>query len=479
MTFSKRIRVIAAAALMGMVVCGAAPPVYAASVSGAGQAASSAAQAGQGQYIVITGSTVNLRAGAGTSYDKTGKVKKGQKYLCLSEKKGDDGNLWYQIKISSSKNGWVSGQYAKRSGEPGVAVDFNAKRYIVITGGSVNLRGGAGTSHEKVGTAKKGSQYVWVTSKKTNNQLWHQIQVTSSKKAWVMSNYARFVNNNTSFTPYLTRTITVKKGSKTVYAAPDSKSTKLGKVSGGAKYKVLEWHDNGGNTWFAFTWKGKTAWIHRGDVTVSDSFKKSSERDFSDGTVPIIYLSPSKQPNNDYAYGKTNEQEQMYRVAAKLQKILEDEYTCYVYTAPKDLYLSLDGRALDAYNKHADIYLAIHSNSDGVKSKKSYGAVGYYQPKNAKSQKLAENFTREMGKVAFKKSTVKKKTVNGMNAFDGLGYSDVRDLAYYGIPSILAEVEYHDNADSAKWIIKNPGKIARALANALASTFKLQPKAVG
>ena len=96
----------------------------------------------------------------------------------------------------------------------------------------------------------------------------------------------------------------------------------------------------------------------------------------------MIYLSPSKQPKNNYAAGNTNEQKQMYRVAAELQKILEKEYICTVYTAPTDLFLSLDGRALDAYNRHADVYLAIHSNSDGSKKKKSYGAVGYYQPKN-------------------------------------------------------------------------------------------------
>ena len=42
--------------------------------------------------------------------------------------------------------------------------------------------------------------------------------------------------------------------------------------------------------------------------------------------------------------------------------------------------------------------------------------------------------------------------------------------------SLLAEVEYHDNADSARWIINNPNKIARALANALEKTLDMQKK---
>ena len=166
----------------------------------------------------------------------------------------------------------------------------------------------------------------------------------------------------------------------------------------------------------------------------------------------------------------------MYRVAAELQKILKEKYICTVYTAPTDLFISLDGRALDAYNHHADVYLAIHSNADGSSSKKSYGAVGYYQPANSQSKKFAENMVKEMAKIAPRKSSSKTNVIDGMKAFDLTGYSDVREPAYYGITSILAEVEYHDNADSAKWIINNPHKIACALANALESTFHLQRK---
>ena len=42
--------------------------------------------------------------------------------------------------------------------------------------------------------------------------------------------------------------------------------------------------------------------------------------------------------------------------------------------------------------------------------------------------------------------------------------------------SLLAEVEYHDNADSAQWIINNTDKIARALANALETTLDMQKR---
>ena len=420
------------------------------------------------QFVAITGSNVNLRTGAGTSFDKAGTAKKGAKYIYLASDKAKDGKVWYKVQYSSSQTAWVINSYARIESNP-------SKQYVIITGEEVNLRSGAGTSYGKAGTAKKGAKFVYLSGKKDKyDKLWYQVQYTSSKKAWVLSTYAKRANNDTSFSPYLIRTITIKKGNKPVYSEPDAKSKRVGKVSGGKKFTVTDWGEDGKNTWYAFKLKGKQVWIPRKDVTVSDQYKSIPTKNFFDGSVPMIYLSPSKQPTNDYAVGKTNEQKQMYRVAAELQKILKEEYICTVYTAPTDLFLSHDGRALDAYNRHADVYLAIHSNSDGSRTKKSYGAVGYYQPKNSQSKKLAENMVKEMAKIAPHKSNIPNHTVNGMKAFDGTGYSDVREPAYYGIVSILAEVEYHDNADSARWIINNPQKIARALANSLEATFRLQ-----
>ena len=62
--------------------------------------------------MTITGSTVNVRKGAGTSYAKVTTVKKGATYTYSSTKKV--GNYtWYYIKVSSSKSGWIRGDYVK------------------------------------------------------------------------------------------------------------------------------------------------------------------------------------------------------------------------------------------------------------------------------------------------------------------------------------------------------------------------------
>ena len=307
---------------------------------------------------------------------------------------------------------------------------------------------------------------------------WHGMQVFCQVKdatgATVSSNVAEVSITKQSDKRYIHRSIIVKADCK-VYSAPGTENKVLGKVAKGRKYDALEWeNDSKDITWFAFAYKGKTAWISRKNITVSDKFTTIPNRDFSGGGLPIIYLSPSRQIHNAYAAGSTNEQAQMYRVGTRLKKILENEYICKVYMPPVSMEISLKKRPLDAYNKEADVYLAIHSNANPMG--KSYGATGYYFPACAQSKLLSQNMIREMAKIQYKKSTVAQSSVVGMDAFDQIGYGEVRDPAYYGMISLLAEVEYHDHADTAKWIINTPDKIARSLANALEKTIGMQKK---
>ena len=274
---------------------------------------------------------------------------------------------------------------------------------------------------------------------------------------------------------YIIRTFKVKSNGTKIYSGPGTNYTALGTLKAGEIYTALEWgSDSNDVTWFRFNWNGKSAWISRKKTNVSDQFVTIPDRSFKDGGVPIIYLSPSRQVHNEYAVGSTTEQKQMYRVGEALKKILEDEYICVVYMPPVSLEINLNGRPQDAYNKEADIYLAIHSNAHTTK--RMYGAVGYYFPGCSQSKALGQNMAEEMGKISPFTPTVASSTTNGMSAFDNIGYGEVRDPAYFGMVSLLAEVEYHDNADSANWIIRNPDKIARALANALEKTFQIQKR---
>lgn len=64
-------------------------------------------------YILITGSTVNVRSGAGTNYSVVTTVYKGQSFR-YSDVKTVNNIKWYKI-TANGKTGWVVGTYVKLS----------------------------------------------------------------------------------------------------------------------------------------------------------------------------------------------------------------------------------------------------------------------------------------------------------------------------------------------------------------------------
>ena len=60
---------------------------------------------------VDTNSSVNVRKGAGKSYDSIGKAYDGDVFVKLGEKTGDDGKKWIKIQYTSSKVGYIRADY--------------------------------------------------------------------------------------------------------------------------------------------------------------------------------------------------------------------------------------------------------------------------------------------------------------------------------------------------------------------------------
>ncbi len=394
--------------------------------------------------------------------------------------------------------------YCRVSDESGASVNSRSARIIVTPAVKIITQPAQVTVHSgetasfSITASGSGLRYQWYRKKAGESDwtlwqegtepkvteeadcTWHAMQVycrvTDENGEAVDSSVTFAMITKKSDQIYINRTFTVKSNGTTVYSGPGTNYSSVGTVKAGARYLALEWDcDSGDATWYRFNLNGKSAWIARSKTSVyRNECVTIPSRSFKEGGVPIIYLSPSRQTKNEYAAGSTTEGEQMYRVGNELKKILEEEYLCVVYMPPVSMKINFNCRPTDAYNKDADVYLAIHSNAHS--SKKMYGAVGYYFPGCEQSRLLGENMANEMGKISPFMPTVGSKTVDGMKGFENVGYAEVRDPAYYGMISLLAEVEYHDNADSARWIIDNPKNIARALANALEKTIDLQKK---
>lgn len=469
-----------------------------------------------GNTVTITGSPVNIRTGPGTNYAKLGSVTSGAMFTLLGTAQASNGVLWYKIQYGSSqayvistlsRASYGSAQTPSTPAPPASNPGY-LSYYFVVTGSAVNIRTGPGTNYSRIATLPYGAQYgISDYAVASNGVGWYKFQYAAGY-AWIVSTYVKVstltVTTTTAPTTapttaattapttvttapttapttaapaipsYISRSITVSVPAAAVYSAPGTSNAVLGYVYQGQVYTATAWDNDAADiTWFKFTLGAQEVWISRKDVTISDSFTTIPDRNFSDGHTAVIYLSPSRQTANPYSAGGTNECVQMESVAYQLKQKLESQYNCVVYIPDRATPISATGRPLDAYLKGADVYLAIHSNAA---SGSSFGAESYCFPASAQSMALGQNIVNEMRAISPFAPTSDSPVKNGMSYFWNIGYGEVRDPSNYGMAAVLAEVEYHDNASSAQWIINNTGAIADALCRALANTFALTAK---
>ena len=185
----------------------------------------------------------------------------------------------------------------------------------------------------------------------------------------------------------------------------------------------------------------------------------------------VIYISPSNQPHNRYAYGGTNEKEQMELLAGQIKRILEGEYLCTARIATTSLSINPEGRPREAQSLNSQVYLALHSNAGG--RGEAAGAMAFYYPGDPKSKLLAENIVRELNLVCPIRSNRSSPVLSGMAPYNGKGLAEVRNPVTRGMIAVLAETDFHDNPLTAEWIVKNLHVIARAYTNALVKSFDI------
>lgn len=156
-----------------------------------------------GGTLKIQGTLVNVRSGAGTENDKITQVKQGQNYTYTEVKDG-----WYYIKLSSSKSGWVMGDYVEATPYAAVSTTVTTTTAgtattttagaesgtLTVTGTVVNVRSGAGTENAKITEVKQGESYTY-TDKKDG---WYYIQISESQSGWIMGDFVSATANPTT-----------------------------------------------------------------------------------------------------------------------------------------------------------------------------------------------------------------------------------------------------------------------------------------
>ena len=171
-----------------------------------------------------------------------------------------------------------------------------------------------------------------------------------------------------------------------------------------------------------------------------------------------IYLSPSNQDGNMYAYGNTNECDQCNRIADAAKTALE-RCGFTVRKAPKGQAMKTSIAESNAWG--ADLHIPIHTNActdNGTGT--AGGTVVFVYNKAASNMKLAEPIYKAVQAVT------PGKTDYGVRENSGLA-----ELNSTSAAAVYIEVDFHDNPPIAKWLIENPKAVGEAIAKGVCEAY--------
>lgn len=167
-----------------------------------------------------------------------------------------------------------------------------------------------------------------------------------------------------------------------------------------------------------------------------------------------IFISPSNQNGNLYAYGNTNEAEQCGRIGKAVKTALE---RCGFQTKLEQ-YDTMQNRVTHSDQWGADMHLAIHTNATGQHT--AGGTQVFFYAYNG------------FGNVACQKVFEELKDITpGSNAEVCKKYSALYEVYKPNATSVYCEVEFHDVAAYAKWIIENTEAIAEAITRGICKFY--------
>ena len=165
-----------------------------------------------------------------------------------------------------------------------------------------------------------------------------------------------------------------------------------------------------------------------------------------------IYLSPSDQTANKYAYGDTNEAVQCRRIADALEKALK---RCG-FAVKNNKTSSMQARVKESNEWGADLHVPLHTNAYNGKVS---GTRIFTYDKSGKGYKCAKKVFRFLAPVTPGAS-------ESISAYD-----DLYEVKYTAAPCVYIESEFHDVAIVAKWIIEHVEDIAEAICKGICDYF--------
>ena len=173
-----------------------------------------------------------------------------------------------------------------------------------------------------------------------------------------------------------------------------------------------------------------------------------------------IFLSPSNQTDNNYAYGNTTEAEQCGRIAEACKAAL--------LRCGFEVKIShLDGMAEKCRQSNAwpaDLHVPIHTNAaNGNVS----GTRMFYYAEGTNSYKACKAIYDVLAPIT-------PGTSENMRA-----YPSLYEMRNTDATSVYVEVDFHDVADVAKWIISHTTEIGEAICKGICNYYGVTYQAAG
>lgn len=165
-----------------------------------------------------------------------------------------------------------------------------------------------------------------------------------------------------------------------------------------------------------------------------------------------IFISPSNQTQNLYAYGNTTEAIQCGKIGAALKAALE---RCGFETKLMQYY-SMAERVAASNSWGADLHLPVHSNA--------------YNGKVAGTRMIAYD-TTGAGYKACKAIYNRLAPITPGTSENISANASLYEIKYPNAPTAYVEVDFHDNATVAKWIIEHTDDIAEAICHGVCDYF--------
>lgn len=178
--------------------------------------------------------------------------------------------------------------------------------------------------------------------------------------------------------------------------------------------------------------------------------KENDEKEEGESKMKSIYLSPSTQENNVGAGSYGTEEKRMNEIMDLIENQLRGKYILY-RNRPE---MSLRQVVADSNAKSPDLHFALHSNAGG-----SRGTECWICARGGKAEKFANLLYKKVAPL----TPTKDRGVKISNSL----YEVNKTRA----PAAILEIDFHDNAQTAQWIIDNKTAVAHACVQAIMEFF--------